>query len=1228
MKKKMFFGVLLSSLFTSLAFGHSSQVHAMLPNDTEKNLITVQEHDALKIFSTVEPQAVSKWDPQQNLLVVLVEFEDVALSSDEADWYDKFFGDEKSLKTYYQEQTGGKITITPANETYGENNGIVKVKVNQNHPNVGVYEPVWSTMENVLNQADAYIDFAEYDTKPGITHAVTQDELHIMAIFAGKELSRENNEVNIPAVWGHKGDFGQWTLTQDGKYLFDYTVFGEKMFFDNQGTLSTLGVIAHEFGHDLKLPDLYNTTYNGLGLGYGSLMAWGGNNNLPGEHYGETPTGFSAYSKQLLGLPVETVDVSKEDQIYTVKTITTDGDDPTVLRINTDNPKEYFLIENRQFEGFDKGMYRPQIYSGGIAIYKVNTAFSGNHSVGKQMVTLLEAEQNIVGYSKMDAYERWFGDPYYYVGTGGNKQPQATKVNGTTNPSTKLVDGSIPDFSIEVLDAPASTMRVKISKTRAVESIAFDYESKELEVGQTFDAVPTFTPKNATNQAVTWEVSDTSLASINTNGTITALKEGQVTITATTQDGQKAANFQLTVTRAKITIEDIIVAQQKVHVPLNGEISVPVTLVPGNAYRGDLVWKISDSSIAAVDTNGTLYGKKYGQTKLTISTTDGSVSKEVFVLVGDDHGNSGVAATILEVGKKTKFRTDYLNDYDCFSFTAPEEGYYAVKVTTTNKVDNQLTGLWMNGATWTNEAKTEFWSVGKYKAGEMNRKNIATSTNHTQCPPIGTEGEIEVIKLPGTVEITATTKELRLNEGESQPAPISVEVPKELPGAYLTFTSKNPDVATIDSQGNITAKATGQTWIEVTSHFHPYNRIGITITVRDDHGNVGAEATILEVGKITKFRTDYLNDYDCFSFTAPEEGYYAVKVTTTNKVDNQLTGLWMNGATWTNEAKTEFWSVGKYKAGEMNRKNIATSTNHTQCPPIGTEGKIEVIKLPGTVEITATTKELRLNEGESQPAPISVEVPKELPGAYLTFTSRNPDVATIDSQGNITAKATGQTWVDIQSKFNPSNRIIITIIVGDDHGNSGTGATALEIGQKTHFRTDYLNDFDCFSFTAPEEGYYAVKVTTTNKVDNQLTGLWMNGATWTNEAKTEFWSVGKYKAGEMNRKNIATSTNHTQCPPIGTEGEIEVLKLPETVEITATAKELRLNEGESQPAPISVEVPKELPDANLTFTSRNPDVATVDSQGNITAKAKGQTWVDVVSKFNPSNRIIITITVN
>lgn len=635
MKKKMLFGALLGGLLVSAGLVNTLQAQAMLPNDAEKNSITVQEPDALRAFSSVEAQTIPKWDAQQNLLVVLVEFEDVALSSDEADWYDKIFGEEKSLNTYYQEQTGGKITITPANETYGENNGIVKIKVNQKHPNAGMGVSVWQTMENVLKEADPYIDFAEYDTKSGITHAITQDELHIMAIFAGKEISRRNDSVNIPGVWGHKGDFGAWTLTDDGKYLLDYSVFGEKMFFDAEGTLSTLGVIAHEFGHDLKLPDLYNTTYNGLGLGYANVMAWGGDTNIAGEKYGETPTGFSAYSKQQLGVPVETVDVSKEDQIYSVKTIMTEGDDPSILRINTDNPKEYFLIENRQFEGFDKGMYRPQIYSGGIAIYKVNTAFSGNHSVGKQMVTLLEAEQNIVGYSKMDAYEPWFGDPFYYVGTGKNKKPQATTVNGTTNPSTKLADGSTPDFSIEVLDAPASTMQVKISKNRPVESIAFDYETKELEIGQTFAAAPNFTPDNATNKALTWEVSDNALASIDANGTITALKEGEVTVTATTQDGQKTATFKLTIVRPKVALEDIIV-KEGLTLFVGETHQSEVTYVPEEAEFGNkLKWSSKYPSYVTVSQDGVITAKTLATIKVpvTVSSADGTIQKTIMVSV-------------------------------------------------------------------------------------------------------------------------------------------------------------------------------------------------------------------------------------------------------------------------------------------------------------------------------------------------------------------------------------------------------------------------------------------------------------------------------------------------------------------------------------------------------------------------------------------------------------------
>ncbi|MBR0465104.1 MAG: Ig-like domain-containing protein, partial [Clostridia bacterium] len=58
-----------------------------------------------------------------------------------------------------------------------------------------------------------------------------------------------------------------------------------------------------------------------------------------------------------------------------------------------------------------------------------------------------------------------------------------------------------------------------------------------MEKGSTYALAATVTPSDATNKAVTWSSSDTSVATVSSSGVITAVANGTATITATTADG-------------------------------------------------------------------------------------------------------------------------------------------------------------------------------------------------------------------------------------------------------------------------------------------------------------------------------------------------------------------------------------------------------------------------------------------------------------------------------------------------------------------------------------------------------------------------------------------------------------------------------------------------------------------------------------------------------------------
>ena len=71
-----------------------------------------------------------------------------------------------------------------------------------------------------------------------------------------------------------------------------------------------------------------------------------------------------------------------------------------------------------------------------------------------------------------------------------------------------------------------------------------------LEVGDTATLAATVTPTNATNQNVTWESSNPSVATVDESGKVTAVASGEATITVTTADGSKTANCDVTVNAA------------------------------------------------------------------------------------------------------------------------------------------------------------------------------------------------------------------------------------------------------------------------------------------------------------------------------------------------------------------------------------------------------------------------------------------------------------------------------------------------------------------------------------------------------------------------------------------------------------------------------------------------------------------------------------------------------
>ena len=91
----------------------------------------------------------------------------------------------------------------------------------------------------------------------------------------------------------------------------------------------------------------------------------------------------------------------------------------------------------------------------------------------------------------------------------------------------------------------------KVTVTTKVESIILDKTEGILNVGGSVTINATVTPDNATNASVNWSSSDESVATVDSNGKVTAVAAGSATITATSEsDGDVSADYALTVNKA------------------------------------------------------------------------------------------------------------------------------------------------------------------------------------------------------------------------------------------------------------------------------------------------------------------------------------------------------------------------------------------------------------------------------------------------------------------------------------------------------------------------------------------------------------------------------------------------------------------------------------------------------------------------------------------------------
>ena len=144
-------------------------------------------------------------------------------------------------------------------------------------------------------------------------------------------------------------------------------------------------------------------------------------------------------------------------------------------------------------------------------------------------------------------------------------------------------------------------------------------------------------------QTISWTSSATAVATISADGVIQAIKEGETTITATSEDKLHTASATLTVV-GDFPLEGVKLDITTLSLDLNYDRKLNASIIPAIAGSKPLTWTSSDESVATVDASGQVAARAIGTAKIIVQIdgTDPALSDTCDVTVQEADYTTGV----------------------------------------------------------------------------------------------------------------------------------------------------------------------------------------------------------------------------------------------------------------------------------------------------------------------------------------------------------------------------------------------------------------------------------------------------------------------------------------------------------------------------------------------------------------------------------------------------------
>lgn len=391
---------------------------------------------------------------------------------------------------------------------------------------------------DALNQADADVNFKNYDgDSDGAVDLV-------FFIMAGNGANYGGNDENL--WWPHRSvifDEDKHTyIYKDGVMLWDYasatelcghTAYPQSVFIDGIGT------ICHEFSHVLGLPDFYDSDYeeNGQSVTPGDWSLMDSGCYLDNAF---TPAGYSLYERYMVGF-TDNLEAISQPGDYTLEPL---ANNQKGYRLNTPEPNEFFVMENRQKNAFKWDAYLP---GNGMLVHRVDLS---NQSVWQSNTVNANPKHNYYELLRADGVKGGASasDPF----PGSKKVHELTNVSSPAN--LKTWAGKENQFGLtNILQDTDGNITFTIDIYELL-GLSFG-EIPPIGVGVTYQLAAISEPSYA-QYSLTWESKDKSIATVDENGVVKGISAGTCEITATSDNDIQASCFVTIVDLPHYTIDE------------------------------------------------------------------------------------------------------------------------------------------------------------------------------------------------------------------------------------------------------------------------------------------------------------------------------------------------------------------------------------------------------------------------------------------------------------------------------------------------------------------------------------------------------------------------------------------------------------------------------------------------------------------------------------------------